>query len=70
MHIPFNLPYLTDKEVIRSNRKQLWDKYYELLKSLVKEDRNHMPDISDYVTNSAYMVLLGLQQLAGTFRFA
>ena len=43
---------------IQSKRKQLWNKYYELLKPLADEGRFHLPDIPNYATNNAHMFYL------------
>ena len=49
---------LEDLDVIQTKRKQLWNKYYELLKPLADEGRFHMPDLPDYATNNAHMFYL------------
>ena len=49
---------LEDLDVIQAKRKQLWNKYYELLKPLADEGRFHMPDLPDYATNNAHMFYL------------
>ena len=43
---------------IQVKRKQLWNKYYELLKPLADEGRFRLPDIPDYATNNAHMFYL------------
>lgn len=43
---------------IQIKRKQLWNKYYELLKPLADEGRFRLPDIPDYATNNAHMFYL------------
>ena len=45
-------------EDIQAKRKQLWDRYYELLKPLADEGRFSLPDIPDYATNNAHMFYL------------
>lgn len=49
---------LEELDDIQSKRKQLWNKYYELLKPLADEGRYHLPDIPDYATNNAHMFYL------------
>lgn len=43
---------------IQTKRKQLWDKYYELLKPLADKGRFRLPDIPEYATNNAHMFYL------------
>jgi dTDP-4-amino-4,6-dideoxygalactose transaminase len=43
---------------IQSKRKQLWNKYHELLEPLEDEGRFRLPDIPDYATNNAHMFYL------------
>ena len=43
---------------IQTKRKQLWNKYNELLKPLADEDHFRLPDIPDYATNNAHMFYL------------
>ena len=43
---------------IQDKRKQLWNKYYELLKPLADEGHFRLPDIPDYATNNAHMFYL------------
>ena len=43
---------------IQIKRKQLWNKYYELLKPLADKGRFSLPDIPDYATNNAHMFYL------------
>lgn len=43
---------------IQNKRKQLWNKYFVLLKPLADEGRFHLPDIPDYATNNAHMFYL------------
>ena len=49
---------LEDMEDIQSKRKQLWNKYYELLKPLADQGSFRLPDIPDYATNNAHMFYL------------
>jgi len=49
---------LEDLEDIQSKRKQLWNKYYELLTPLSKEGRFLLSDIPEYATNNAHMFYL------------
>lgn len=43
---------------IQTKRKLLWNKYYELLKSLADVGRFCLPEIPDYATNNAHMFYL------------
>ena len=43
---------------IQTKRKQLWNKYYELLKPVADEGRFRLPDIPEYATNNAHMFYL------------
>ena len=43
---------------IQTKRKQLWDKYYELLKPLADKGRFRLLDIPEYATNNAHMFYL------------
>ena len=45
-------------EDIHTKRRQLWNKYYELLKPMADEGRFSLPDIPDYATNNAHMFYL------------
>lgn len=49
---------------IQSKRKRLWDRYYELLKSLSDKGCFILPDIPDYATNNAHMFYLVCNNLA------
>ena len=49
------LEHLND---IQGKRKQLWNKYYDLLKPLADEGRFRLPDIPEYATNNAHMFYL------------
>ena len=43
---------------IQSKRKQLWNRYYELLKPLADKGYFALPDIPDYASNNAHMFYL------------
>ena len=43
---------------IQSKRRQLWEKYYELLKPLADKGYFQLPDMPDYATNNAHMFYL------------
>jgi dTDP-4-amino-4,6-dideoxygalactose transaminase len=49
------LEHLND---IQGKRKQLWNKYYDLLKPLADEGQFRLPDIPEYATNNAHMFYL------------
>lgn len=49
---------LESLDEIQAKRKQLWDKYYELLKPLAEQGRFRLPDVPDYATNNAHMFYL------------
>lgn len=49
---------------IQNKRKQLWDKYYELLKSMAEKGLLSLPDIPEYATNNAHMFYLVCNSLA------
>lgn len=49
---------LESLEDIQTKRKQLWNKYYELLKPLADQGRFRLPDIPEYATNNAHMFYL------------
>ena len=49
---------LEDLDDIQAKRKQLWNKYYELLKPLADEKFFRLPDIPFYATNNAHMFYL------------
>jgi len=48
---------------IQEKRKQLWNKYYELLKPLADKGYFQMPDIPDYASNNAHMFYLVCRNL-------
>lgn len=54
---------LENLDEIQTKRKQLWKKYYELLKPLADKGRFSLPDIPDYATNNAHMFYLILPDL-------
>lgn len=43
---------------IQAKRKQLWNRYYELLKPLANQNCFKLPDIPEYATNNAHMFYL------------
>ena len=45
-------------DVIQSKRKQLWNKYFELLTPVAEQCRFILPDIPNYATNNAHMFYL------------
>lgn len=49
---------LEELDNIQNRRKQLWNKYYELLKPLADNGMFNLPDIPDYATNNAHMFYL------------
>ena len=49
---------------IQAKRKQLWNKYYELLKPMEVQGRFSLPDIPDYANNNAHMFYLVCNSLA------
>ncbi len=54
---------LENLDEIQSKRKQLWDRYYELLKPLANKQFFKLPDIPDYATNNAHMFYLVCRNL-------
>jgi dTDP-4-amino-4,6-dideoxygalactose transaminase len=55
---------LEEMDNIQNKRKQLWNKYYELLKPLAAQGRFNLPDIPEYATNNAHMFYLVCNSLA------
>lgn len=49
---------LENLDEIQEKRKQLWNKYYELLKPLTDKGYFSMPDIPEYASNNAHMFYL------------
>ena len=49
---------LENLDEIQSKRKQLWNRYNELLKPLADQGCFSLPDIPDYATNNAHMFYL------------
>lgn len=49
---------LESMDDIQNKRKDLWNKYYELLKPLADQGRFRLPDIPEYATNNAHMFYL------------
>ena len=54
---------LENLDEIQKKRKQLWNKYYELLKPLADKGYFSMPDIPEYATNNAHMFYLVCRNL-------
>lgn len=54
---------LENLDDIQAKRKQLWNKYYELLKPLAGKSYFSLPDIPDYATCNAHMFYLLLPDL-------
>ena len=50
-------------EDIQNKRKQLWRKYYELLKPMADEGLFGFPDVPNYATNNAHMFYLVFKSL-------
>ena len=49
---------LENLDEIQNKRKQLWNRYYDLLKPLVDKGFFSLPDIPGYATNNAHMFYL------------
>lgn len=54
---------LENLDEIQAKRKQLWNRYYELLKPLADKGCFSLPDIPEYATNNAHMFYLILPSL-------
>ncbi|MBR1809236.1 MAG: dTDP-4-amino-4,6-dideoxygalactose transaminase [Paludibacteraceae bacterium] len=54
---------LENLDEIQTKRKQLWNRYYELLKPLADKGFFSLPDIPDYASNNAHMFYLVLPNL-------
>ena len=54
---------LENLDEIQNKRKQLWNRYYELLKPLADKGYFALPDIPDYATNNAHMFYLTFPSL-------
>ena len=54
---------LENLEEIQTKRKQLWNRYYELLKPLADKGFFTLPDIPEYATNNAHMFYIVLPNL-------
>lgn len=54
---------------IQNKRKQLWNRYWELLKSLADEGYFELPNIPDYATNNAHMFYLVFPDLEKRTKF-
>ena len=49
---------LENLDEIQNKRKQLWNKYYELLKPLADKGYFELPDLPEYASNNAHMFYL------------
>ena len=54
---------LENLDEIQAKRKQLWNRYYDLLKPLADKGYFALPDIPDYATNNAHMFYLTFPSL-------
>lgn len=54
---------LENLDEIQNKRKQLWNKYYELLKPLADKGYFFLPDIPEYASNNAHMFYLVCRDL-------
>ena len=54
---------LENLDEIQSKRKQLWNRYYELLKPLADQGYFALPDIPEYASNNAHMFYLTFPSL-------
>lgn len=54
---------------IQDKRKQLWNRYWELLKPLADKGYFELPNIPDYATNNAHMFYLVFQDLEKRTKF-
>ena len=54
---------LENLDEIQSKRKQLWNRYYELLKPLANKGYFALPDIPEYASNNAHMFYLTFPSL-------
>lgn len=54
---------------IQNKRKQLWNRYWELLKPLVDKGYFTLPEIPDYATNNAHMFYLVFPDLEKRTKF-
>jgi len=54
---------LENLDVIQNKRKQLWNRYYELLKPLAGKGYFKLPDLPEYASNNAHMFYLVLPDL-------
>ena len=54
---------LENLDEIQAKRKQLWNRYYEVLKPLADKGHFQLPDIPKYATNNAHMFYLILPDL-------
>ena len=54
---------LENLDEIQTKRKQLWNRYYELLKPLAEKGYFQLPDIPEYASNNAHMFYLTFPSL-------
>lgn len=54
---------LENLDKIQAKRKQMWNKYYELLRPLADKAFFQMPDLPEYASNNAHMFYLVLPDL-------
>ena len=54
---------LENLDEIQTKRKQLWNRYYELLKPLAEKGYFQLPDIQEYASNNAHMFYLTFPSL-------
>ena len=54
---------LENLDEIQTKRKQLWNRYYELLKPLAEKGYFQLPDIPEYASNNAHMFYLTFSSL-------
>lgn len=54
---------LENLDEIQSKRKQLWNRYYELLKPLAEKGYFALPDMPEYASNNAHMFYLTFPSL-------
>lgn len=59
----FLLAQLENLDMVQQRRKEIWNEYYEGLKSMANESYFKMPDIPDYATNNAHMFYLVCRSL-------
>ncbi|HQP01056.1 MAG TPA: DegT/DnrJ/EryC1/StrS family aminotransferase, partial [Bacteroidia bacterium] len=57
------LAQLESIDKIQTRRKEIWNRYYSLLKSLEEKEFLKLPVIPDYATNNAHMFFIVLNNL-------